>query len=193
MRAMRMTPLVTRKTFLKTTLGCAAQCFALASCPGALQAAEEAPPDPGAENAGRIVDWLSSFLAREDGNLDRTTLIKLLDERGQQCCRRQAVRQKLIAESNRDVDTLVELIGKIVGSENSTRAGNTIRLVYPMEKCGCGANPQRDPAPNDPYCECSKANNRTLFEIVSGRPVSVEVLQSPRRGGKHCEFRIQLG
>ena len=88
---------------------------------------------------------------------------------------------------------LVRLMGQIVGPANCRRDGDTVTLVYPSGKCGCGWSPKRDPSPDDPYCDCSKANNQRLFEIVSGRPVQARVTDSPRRNGKPCRFVIQLG
>lgn len=151
------------------------------------------PSDPGAAEAKTVFKWLSPFIVREEKNLDRATLVKLLEERGRLCCRVLAFRQNLIADSNGDLNKLVELMGKIVGPENCTRDGDVVTLVYPSGKCGCTANPKRDPTPDDPYCECSKANNRTLFEVVSGRAVSARVVESPRRGGAVCRFVITLG
>ena len=144
-------------------------------------------------DAGAVCKFLSDFLTKEEPNLDHATLIKLMHERGRACCRNLAFRQEMIANSNGSTDKLVELMGKIVGAENCRRSGNQVSLVYPVNKCVCGANPQRPANPNDPYCECSAANNQALFESVSGRPVSVKVLESPRRGGKVCRFDILLG
>jgi hypothetical protein len=186
---------IDRRTFVRNAAGCTAACLAAGSCPETF-AAEPAPaaaaPDEG-RVAATIHDWLSPFIAREERNLDRTAVIKLLEERGRLCCRRLEFRQKLIADSQGDVDKLVELMGKIVGPQNCTRTGDSIELIYPTDKCGCGWSPKREqPDPNDPYCECSKANNQRLFEIVSGRKVKAVVTESPRRGGKRCRFVIEL-
>ncbi len=51
---------------------------------------------------------------------------------------------------------------------------------------------KRPPSPDDPYCDCSKANNQALFETVTGKPARVEVTESPRRGGSRCRFVIHL-
>ncbi len=169
-----------RKTFLKTTLGCA-----LCSV----------TPIEGSTacDAAFLRDWLSTFVQKEERTINRETLVKLMEERGRACCRALDFRQKLIRDSQGDLDRLVELLGKIVGPENSRRDGNTVTLIYPSGKCGCGWSPKRAPSPNDPYCDCSKANNQALFQIVTGKPVQVEVAESPRRGGSRCRFVIHLG
>ncbi len=180
-----------RKTFLKglaaagVSLPC---CFAAAEaktgkCDGATCMSDA--------NAVRL--FLSEFLSEEDATLDHATLLKLMQRRGRACCRALDFRQKLIADSHGSVDKLVELMGKIVGGENCTRSGDTVTLIYPVSKCVCGWNPQRPVNPKDPYCDCSAANNQLLFETVSAKPVSVKVAESPRRGGAHCRFIIQLG
>jgi len=143
-------------------------------------------------DAGAVRQFLSDFLKAEDATLDRDTLHKLMRERGRACCRNLDFRQKMLADSQGSMDKLVELMGKVVGPENCRREGNTITLIYPVDKCVCGWNPQRPVNPNDPYCDCSASNNQTLFETVHGKPVSVKVAGSPRRTGEHCKFILQL-
>jgi hypothetical protein len=192
-----MSKSIDRRTFFQNTLCCAATCVGLASLPTVLTAAEGETPSPTSAGdpakAAAIHDWLTQFIRTEETNLDRATLVKLLEQRGRQCCARLDFRQKLVADSAGDVDKLVELMGKIVGAENCRREGDTITLVYPTDKCGCGWSPKREPSPDDPYCDCSKANNQRIFEVVSGRPVTAQVTDSPRRNGKPCRFVIQLG
>jgi predicted hydrocarbon binding protein len=143
-------------------------------------------------DAAAVRQFLSDFLTKEEINLKSDTLLKLMNERGHACCRALDFRQKLIEDSQGSVDKLVELMGKIVGPENCRREGNKITLVYPVTKCICGWSPARAPSPDDPYCNCSAANNQLLFQTVYGKPVKVNVVESPRRGGQHCRFDIQL-
>lgn len=140
-----------------------------------------------------VRQFLTDFLSEEDATLDHDALLKLMKQRGRACCRSLEFRQKLIDDSHGSLDNLVELMGKIVGAENCRREGNTVILIYPVSKCVCGWNPQRPTDPNDPYCNCSAANNQLLFETVSGKTVNVNVAESPRRGGAHCRFIIHLG
>jgi hypothetical protein len=145
-----------------------------------------------ASDSSAVRQFLSDFLAKQEPTLDHGALIKLMHQRGRACCRALKFRQDLISDSQGDVDKLVELMGKIVGPANCTRTGRKVTLVYPVNKCVCGWSPERSPTPNDPYCECSAANNQALFESVSGKAVTVKVLESPRRGGQVCRFQIQL-
>jgi hypothetical protein len=179
-----------RKTFLKglAVVGASIPCLSIVGkadtgkCEGATCMTD----------ANAVRQFLSDFLRTEESSLNHETLVKLMQQRGRACCRALEFRQKLIADSQGSVDKLVELMGKIVGAENCRREGNTVTLVYPVTKCVCGWSPDRPPTPDDPYCNCSAANNQSLFETVSGRPVSVKVLESPRRGGSHCRFHIQI-
>lgn len=179
-----------RKTFLKglVVLGATAPCTSLTEAPHKGKCEDTACMS----DAGAVRQFLSDFLRDEEKNLDHVTLIKLMQERGCACCRNLKFRQDLIEQSAGNVDKLVDLMGKIVGPENCTRTNSTVRLVYPVNKCVCGWSPQRAPTPDDPYCECSAENNRTLFETVSGKLVSAKVLTSPRRGGAHCTFQLKL-
>jgi hypothetical protein len=180
-----------RITFLKTIVTAGA---ALPCCLSAAELKETGHCESSncqADNAA-VRQFLSDFLAREEPNLDRKTLTKLMTERGHACCRALTFRQDLIAQSQGNVDKLVELMGKIVGPANCQRKGDTISVVYPVDKCVCGWSPQRAPFPDDPYCDCSAANNQLIFETVSGRKTTVQILESPRRGGVHCRFLIKL-
>ena len=189
-----------RKTFLKSlvTIGAAVPCLSITEMAGA-GAADAAKPVNGkcgdtacVSDAGAVRQFLSDFLRTEEKNLDRATVVKLMQQRGRACCRNLKFRQDMIDQSAGSVDKLVELMGKIVGPQNCTRSGKTVTLVYPVTKCVCGWSPDRAPTPDDPYCECSAANNATLFETVAGAPVQARVLESPRRGGVHCRFEIRL-
>lgn len=179
-----------RKTFLKSlvTIGAAMPCMSLAAPSDSGKCADTACMS----DASAVRQFLSDFVRKEETSLNRATLVKLLQQRGRACCRTLQFRQDLITNSADSVDKLIELMGKIVGNENCTRSGNTVTLVYPVTKCVCGWSPDQPPTGDDPYCECSAANNQTLFETVSGRPVHAKVLESPRRGGVHCRFELRL-
>jgi len=179
-----------RKTFLKSL---AAAGFSLPCLSRAAMAETGKCRDAKCmSDSGAVRQFLSDFLEKEETNLSADTLLKLMQERGQACCRALDFRQKLIDDSQGSIDKLVELMGKIVGPENCRREGNKITLIYPTAKCVCGWSPVRSPSPNDPYCNCSAANNQLLFATVAGKPVTVKVTESPRRGGQHCKFEIQL-
>ena len=179
-----------RKTFLKSlvVIGAAAPCGSFA----AVLAKGKCEDGQCSSDAGAVRQFISDFVRDQEKNFDRATLVKLMQERGRACCRNLKFRQDLIDQSAGNVDKLVELMGKIVGPANCTRSGNTISLVYPVTKCVCGWSPERANVPDDPYCECSAENNRTLFETVAGKPVSAKVLGSPRRNGMHCTFELKL-
>ena len=185
-------PIMNRKTFLKNL----AVATAVPPCCSSLAQADTGKCEGTActSDAKAVRDFLSAFLRKEETSLNRDALIKLMEERGRACCRALDFRQKLIQDSQGSMDKLVELMGKIVGAENCRREGDLITLIYPAGKCVCGSNPERAPSADDPYCECSKANNQLLFETVGGKPVRVEVVESPRRrSGARCRFLIHLG
>jgi len=180
-----------RKTFLRNlvTAGAVLPCCASS----ALAESGKCEDDKCKSDAKAVRGFLSGFLAKEENGLNRDDLIKLMEERGRACCRALDFRQKLIQDSAGDLDKLVELMGRIVGPRNCRREGNLVTLIYPVAQCVCGWSPQRAPMPDDPYCECSKANNQLLFETVCGKPVRVEVADSPRRhAGAQCRFLIHL-
>ena len=141
----------------------------------------------------KFPEFFRILLGKEEDGFGRDDLVKLMEERGRACCQALDFRQKLIQDSHGDADRLVELMGKIVGPKNCRREGNLVTLIYPVAQCVCGWSPKRAPMPDDPYCECSKANNQLLFATVCGKPVRVEVADSPRRhAGARCRFLIHL-
>ena len=42
------------------------------------------------------------------------------------------------------------------------------------------------------YCFCSAGWLREVYETVSGKPVTVEILETVKRGGKLCRFNVKL-
>jgi hypothetical protein len=181
---------VNRKTFLKGLAAAAA----LPCCSPLAQAESGKCGDAKCTSDAQAVrEFLSTFCGKEEKSLDRAALVKLLEERGRACCRALDFRQKLIQDSAGSIDKLVELMGKIVGPDNCRREGALVTLIYPTTECRCGWSPKRASIADDPFCECSKANNQLLFETVAGKPVRVEVADSPRRhAGARCTFLIRL-
>ena len=124
-----------RKAFLKglVTIGVAVPSGSLASA-----LAKGKCEDAACSNdAGAVRQFLSDFLRKEEENLDRATLVKLMQERGRACCRNLKFRQDLIDQSAGNVDKLVELMGKIVRTRElyarrkydlSGLSGNEMRL-----------------------------------------------------------------
>ncbi len=53
----------------------------------------------------------------------------------------------------------MKLMGKLVGLENCKREGDEVTLACPVKKCACGRSPERAPMKDDPYRNCSAANN----------------------------------
>ena len=86
-----------RKSFLKSlvTIGAAVPCFSI------LSKADNGKCADGQcmSDAGAVRQFLSDFLRNEEKNLDRTTLVKLMQERGRACCRNLKFRQDLIDQS----------------------------------------------------------------------------------------------
>ena len=92
-------------------------------------------------DAKAVRDFLSSFLRKEENSVSRDAVIKLMEERGRACCRALDFRQKLIQDSQGNLDRLVELMGNIVGPENCRREGKLVTLIYPSGQCVCGWSP----------------------------------------------------
>src|SRR5262249_49737593 len=74
-----------RKLFLKglVVIGAAVPCGAFADAPKTGKCEDASCMS----DAGAVRQFLSDFLAKEEKNLDRVTLVKLMQQRGRACCR----------------------------------------------------------------------------------------------------------
>ncbi len=173
-----------RKEFVSAlaVLGAAPIC----SCGAPDAAAAEAPS--AAEKFKQ--EWLTALLSNMDAQLDENARRKLMESCGRACARRGAA-AGLGKAAEGSLDRLVAALEKILGPGNASRDGDVVHLRY--TRCYCplvGGGPERL---SPTYCNCSRGWAMEVFESVSGKPVSVELLGSIRRGGPDCRFAIRMG
>ncbi len=133
--------------------------------------------------------WLITLLANLDSQLDEPARRKLMEANGRACAQRGSL-GALRGAAEGSLDKLVAAMGKILGTDNVRREGSTVHLRY--SKCYCplvGGGPERL---SDTWCNCSRGWAMAIFEAVTGRPVSVELVNSIRRGAADCRFVIRV-
>mgnify|MGYP005858961879 CR=1 FL=1 len=199
---------MTRKDFLaaslKTGLGCCALRMLTAQTAGAAETVPTStsgsppppapPPEPTAlEREKAFTDnWLTDLLDTMDAELDEPARVKLMEGCGRGCYRRHAFKPALAAAAGGTVEGLVTAYKRMCeawleGSDLHVRFGETV------ERCYCPVLRDRPGRPNDMHCHCTKATNQAIIETALGRSVTMEIVETVRRGGKTCHFIAHLG
>ena len=70
------------------------------------------------------------------------------------------------------------------------KAAQAAALMLLWAGTAVASGPDRLP---DTYCNCSRGWLLEVFENITGKPASVELLSSIRRGGADCRFVVRLG
>jgi predicted hydrocarbon binding protein len=134
--------------------------------------------------------WISTLLAGMDSEMDEPSRRRLMESCGRACARRGAL-PSLAKAAGGDLDKLLSALGRILGAENARREGKTVHLRY--TKCYCplvGAGPA---VLSPTYCNCSRGWVLEVFGSVTGKPVTVDLLSSIRRGDSDCRFVVKVG
>lgn len=148
-------------------------------------------PAQTSEQAGRTnfqQEWIKSLMETLDAQVDEPARIKIMEECGRACARRGAVAGLSKAAAG-DLDKLIGALAGHLGRENVRREGNIVHLRY--SKCFCplvAAGPERL---SKTYCNCSRGWAMEVFGAVTGKPVTVELLRSIKRGDPACEFIVR--
>jgi predicted hydrocarbon binding protein len=138
-----------------------------------------------------VMNWVSDLLGAMDKQLDEATYIKLMDACGQACYHR--FKEFITREAKGNMDKLVELYGRWVGNpENVRRRKDRVEIEYKMPACTCAVSYVRPPKPDEKHCYCSVGSLKAIFSTVAGKPVTVDLVKSIRRGDDMCKFVVHL-
>lgn len=203
-----------RKTFLRAS-GCCAALAALqqlgcasleaASEPSTGQGTTPASPSPAKPltPAERRVAWAEIWAKRFfdvfDSHLDEETRATIMKANGRACHEGSQPGRKVTPV---DIDTLIASVRSNVGEDAIRRDGNVVEFRYVKNPqglkvadgyCLCPLVETGPAGLSGTYCWCSVGYVQHMFETEVGRPAKVELLESLKRGGKGCRFRITLG
>jgi len=133
-------------------------------------------------------DWIVTLMENLEEQCDEKTRCELMESCGRDCAKRGAI---AIAESSKgNVEKMIEVLRHSPDINISCQKGEPIKVTY--KKCLCelvSKGPERLP---QTYCECSKGWLLQMFETAAQKPVSVNILQTIKRGGDSCDFLIQI-
>jgi hypothetical protein len=200
-----------RKQFL-TNVGklCACSCVAAMTAGVQNVMAQEANQIPPAQPVEKprsqqrmefAEGWVKRFFAALDANVDESTKTKLMMANGRACYEAwikdtgQQIQQITFDQYKTWVDNNVK--------DGSYRVeGNAIFMQYlyaaetglpaPDFTCLCPMVESKPQGLSSTYCVCSVGYVKVMHEMLFGRPVQVELLESVLRGNPRCKFKITV-
>ena len=77
---------------------------------------------------------------------------------------------------------------------NVQKEGNAVHIRFNSRQHGCFCPVLRSkPSKLDAlHCHCHKATHESIFQAAMGRRMKVEIVESVRRGGERCHFKIDV-
>jgi len=163
----------------------------------------------GAESAGSMKaqkagHWIKSMMTQLDDNLDPETRIKIMQACGRACYLRAFGVAPATQGSREDLDGLANAMEK--AGRQVTREGDRVSFIFNWGRnhqnpygltirdgyCMCPLVESGPPDLSPTYCYCSTGYVRETFARATGLPVQVELLDSLKRGGKDCVFRVTV-
>jgi hypothetical protein len=152
----------------------------------------------------KVALWIQGAMARLDELADEETRRRTMACCGQSC----AALHKSGAEKRRAMRRRCATIDEFLAAEERDpspgtrleRAGDVIYQYYtprsysrPM-RCFCSlvkGLPEAETV-SPTYCECSRGFVEWTWELILGRPVQVEVIETCMTGASECKFAIRL-
>jgi hypothetical protein len=204
----------------KAGLGCCAAALALEGTVAGQAAGPQTPGEglsadlrrrmadgaltPDWAKAEKAEAWITALMDHLDAQLDEPARIRLLNACGRSCYANAfgvADRRRPSPETAEAFLKSLEQAGYLVerGPEETVVhygwAGKQSPMGLSLREGWCLCPLVENPTPglSGTYCNCSAGYIQETFERATGRTVrSVEVLESLKRGGKDCRFRVVL-
>jgi hypothetical protein len=187
-----------RQDFLKHTGAGLCACAAM-FCPGIeciTHAVEDPKPEaPINEKVEHAQRWVKRFFDTLDAQLDEPARKKLMEANGKNCY----VQSHTPPKQHIALDKLVQRMQDRNGKENCRMDGNTVYYNYVQNPrglrvadgyCLCPIVEKGPEGLSGTFCYCSAGYVREMFESLTGEKATVEILESIKRGGKGCKFKV---
>ncbi|MFO7446633.1 MAG: DUF6144 family protein [Ignavibacteriaceae bacterium] len=147
--------------------------------------------------------WVKRFMNVLDGEVDEKTRIKIMETQGKACYlgsleHRNVKPEDIPATTPED---FVKGINQYAGEEAASFKDNVIEFRYVKNPAGlkvadgfclCPLVEKGPEGLSGTYCHCSVGYVKEMFGMYLKRQVEVELLESLKRGGKTCRFKITL-
>ena len=144
--------------------------------------------------------WAKRMLDNMDRELDAPTRARLLQANGRTCFDGSEGKPPHCG-----IDAFIDATTKAFGGPGHSpvrREGDIVFFDYvgnPLTGlkvsdgwCLCPLVEKGPEGLSGTYCECSVGYVKAMFEHIGGKPVRVALLESLKRGGKACRFKVQL-
>jgi len=140
--------------------------------------------------AERTQKWITNLMDGLDKNVDKETIIKILEQCGRQCQSQSLIKKaKAIYEKSKNTDDFLNKLAQVY--KHLHREGNKVYVVYP--KCYCSqVNKIPKGKLSGTYCNCSRGWAKALLEGATGKPVEVNMEKSIINGDDQCRFEVIL-
>jgi hypothetical protein len=136
-----------------------------------------------------VEGWLNDLLDTMEAELDEATRIRLISGCGRGCFLRHTFKQELVQKGQGALENLLPVL-KQCFEVWKAEDGVHIRYGETSARCYCPVLPDRAGKPDEIHCHCTRATHQTIFERALGHPVTVDILETLRRGGKTCHFLV---
>ncbi len=177
-----------RKQFLRASLCLGAVCGLRPVPGGAEEKPAVAPENPCAGAMAYARHWVKDLIDQADAQLSEPQRKALLEARGRSCATAGAAQRA--APFRGKLDEFLADLQKHMGKDAALREGDVVKVAYP--KCFCPLVADFQEPLSASYCYCSAGWLKEVYETVSGKPVSVEILETVKRGGQRCRFNVKL-
>ena len=176
-----------RKHFLKASLCLGALC-GVRPLLGAEEKPAAPPPNPCAGALDYAAHWVKDLMDQADVQLTEPQRKALMEARGRSCAKSGAARRAEPFKGK--LDDFVADLASHMGKDAVQRDGDVIKVRYP--RCFCPLVAELKEPLSASYCFCSAGWLKEVYETVSGKPVTVEILETVKRGGAVCRFNVKL-
>jgi hypothetical protein len=188
-----------RKQFLLNSIGLGAA--GAGAFPILGQTAQPAQGTPCDKKYDFSQTWVKRFVDILDADLDEATRIRIMHTMGRTCYAGGSGKRSDRKPQPGDLEKLIGGIRKYGGDDMIRREGNVIHFQYVRNPAGLRVSDgwclcplvEKGPAGlSGTFCACSEGYVAEMFERSSEVPLKVELVESLKRGGKTCMFRIEL-
>jgi predicted ArsR family transcriptional regulator len=184
-----------RKTFIK--------CCCLGACSVAVLGVEQSAAQTGGDKfIEKTHRWIADMMRALERHLDEKTRLRIMEAQGRACYAWFDDNVSHVSARYRgDLDKLIAAIRSSVGDANCRRESNTIFFNYgaspeakrvDRRECLCPLVAAVSGPLSPTFCACSVGYVKEMFERVAGKPADVQLLESLKRGGKQCRFKITM-
>jgi len=147
--------------------------------------------------------WIKRFINNIDQELDEQTAKRLMELNGKACYLGSLEHRKIKPSDipKQTPEEMVQNINKYAGEDAAELKDNVIEFRYVKNPkglkvedgyCLCPIVENGPAGLSGTYCNCSVGYEKEMFSLYLKSEVDVELLESLKKGGKTCRFKITI-